>query len=173
MVWSGDGSHRGAELSVPQDEGLLAPVKKGHDYLHPVPQLGVEVEAGTGAVAYEDDERMLAHTEWLPTTFIRREYGVAPERVRTLTVRGDSMIDTIAPGERVRVALYQGEDMWNRKIYVFSGPFGLTIKRWNSTNSRIRLEADNPAVDPRVIDRDAWTADWSVVAWLLEVVKPL
>lgn len=141
--------------------------------LYPVPQLRVEVEAGTGAVAYDDDERSTAHTEWLSATFIRREYGVPPERVRTLTVRGDSMVDTIAPGERVRVALWEGETMWERKIYVFSGPFGLTIKRWNSTNGSIRLEADNPEVEPRVIERDAWEADWSVVAWLLEVVKPL
>lgn len=172
-MWSGDGARQRAELAVQADAGLPGPMQAGEHDLYPVPELRVEVEAGTGAVAYDDDEHTYTNTEWLSATFIRREYGVPPDRVRTLTVRGDSMIDTISPGERVRVALWEGDRMWQRRIYVFNGPFGLTIKRWNSTADRIVLEADNPAVENRSISRDTWEADWSVVAWLLEVVKPL
>ena len=141
--------------------------------MHPIPQLRVEVEAGTGAVAYEADELEVTETEWLAETFIRREYGVPPQRVRTLPVRGDSMVRTIMPGDRVRVALWDGEPMWERKIYVLRGPLGLTIKRWNVRGDNIELQADNPEVEGYTITPEDWEDKWTVVAWLLEVIKPL
>ena len=141
--------------------------------MHPIPQLRVEVEAGSGVIAYEADELAHEQTEWLSETFIRREYGVAPQRVRTLPVRGDSMVKTIMPGDRVRVALWDGEEMWERKIYIFKGPLGLTIKRWNTTGHNIQLQADNPNIDGYTITPEDWKDNWTVVAWLLEVIKPL
>lgn len=141
--------------------------------VHPIPQLQFEVEAGTGAVVYEAEESYQTQVEWLSGSYIRQEYGVSPERVRTLPVRGDSMVSTIMPGDRVRVALWDGEQMWERKIYIFKGPLGLTIKRWNTTGSNIELQADNPDVDGYRISAEEWEEQWTVVAWLLEVIKPL
>ena len=158
---------------VVQNRELAYELENAGLQLQRVPELRVEVEAGDGLKVYASDE-VEEQEQWLSRTFIRREYNVDPERVRTLRVRGNSMYPTIEPGDRIRVALWDGENLWEGNIYVLHSPAGLTIKRWGAhRNGHVVLHADNPDVEDRTISRDRWDEDWRPVAWALEVTQPL
>jgi phage repressor protein C with HTH and peptisase S24 domain len=158
---------------VVKDRDLAYELEKAGVQLQRVPVLRVEAEAGEGVQVYASDE-VEENEEWLSAAFIRREYNVAPDRVRSLRVRGNSMIETIEPGDRIRVALWDGETLWEGGIYVIHGPGGLTIKRYAGLrNGHVLLVADNPKVENRKIPRDRWDDEYRPVAWALEVTQPL
>jgi len=156
-----------------RDKDLAYELEDSGIEMHRVPQLRVEAEAGKGIEVYVPDE-VEEDEEWLSTAFIRREYQVAPEKVRTMRVRGNSMVDTIEPGDRIRVALWDGETLWENTIYVLYGPGGLTIKRYHGVhNGHVLLTADNPNVQDREVPQDRWDDEYRPVAWALEVTQPL
>jgi len=158
---------------VVRDKDLAYELEKSGISLQRVPQLHVEVSAGEGAEVYAPDE-IEENEEWLSETFIRREYNVAPSKVRTLRVRGNSMVDTIHPGDRIRVAVWDGETLWENTVYVIHTPGGLTVKRYAGlTNGHVLLTADNEDVRDREIPRERWDEDYRPVAWALEVTTPL
>ena len=158
---------------VVRDKELAYELEDSGIEMHRVPQLQVEVEAGEGVEVYVPDE-IEEDEEWLSTAFIRREYNVAPDKVRTMRVRGNSMIDTIEPGDRIRVALWDGEVLREGNIYVLYGPGGLTIKRYQGVHDgHVLLTADNEDVRDREIPRERWDEDYRPVAWALEVTTPL
>jgi len=166
-----NGSNQAIEV---RDKDLAYELEKAGIELQRVPVLRVEAEAGQGVTVYESDE-IEDEEEWLSSTFIRREYNVAPHKVRTLRVRGNSMEDTIQSGQRIRVALWDGEPMWMDAVYVvYHELAGLTIKRWGGMeNGDIVLLADNPDVSDRRVERETWEEEYRVVAWGLEVATPL
>jgi len=157
-----------------RDKDLAYELEKAGIELQRVPVLRVEAEAGQGIAVYESDE-IEDEEEWLSAAFIRREYGVAPHKVRTLRVRGNSMVPTIESGQRIRVAVWDGEPLWSNAVYVIHHSIGgLTIKRWGGIeNGDILLLADNPDVTDRRVDRETWDDDYRIVAWGLEVATPL
>ena len=156
-----------------RDRDLAYQLEEAGISLCRIPQLRVEVSAGEGVKVYESDE-IEEQEEWLSETFIRRQYHVQPQRVRTLPVRGSSMYDTIEPGDRIRVALWDGEPLWIDSIYVLHSPGGLVVKRYEGyRNGEVLLQADNPKVQDRHVPRDKWEEEWRPVAWALEVTKPL
>jgi phage repressor protein C with HTH and peptisase S24 domain len=158
---------------VVQDKDLAYELEESGIEMRRVPQLRVEVEAGEGVEVYVPDE-IEEDEEWLSAAFIRREYNVAPDKVRTLWVRGNSMRDTIEPGNRIRVALWDGETLWENTIYVLYGPGGLTIKRYQGVHDEhVLLTADNPDVQNREVPQDRWEGEYRPVAWALEVTQPL
>lgn len=156
-----------------RDKDLAHKLEDSGIEMHRVPQLRVEVDAGEGVEVYVPDE-IEEDEEWLSAAFIRREYNVAPDKVRTLRVRGNSMKDTIEPGDRIRVALWDGERLWEGSVYVLHGPGGLTIKRYQGVhNGHVLLTADNPNVQDREVPQDRWNDEYRPVAWALEVTQPL
>jgi phage repressor protein C with HTH and peptisase S24 domain len=158
---------------VLRDKDLAYELEDSGIEMQRVPELRVEAEAGEGIEVYVPDE-IEEDEEWLSTAFIRREYQVAPEKVRTMRVRGNSMVDTIEPGDRIRVALWDGETLWENTIYVLYGPGGLTIKRYQGVhNGHVLLTADNPNVQDREVPQDRWDDEYRPVAWALEVTQPL
>lgn len=164
---------RPADQLVVRDKDLACELEQSGISLQRVPQLRVEAEAGRGAEVYVADE-IEENEEWLSEAFIRREYNVAPEKVRTMRVRGHSMSPTIEPGSRIRVALWDGEPLWEHTVYVIHTPVGLTIKRYAGlTNGHVLLTADNEDVDDREIPQERWDEDYRPVAWALEVTSPL
>jgi phage repressor protein C with HTH and peptisase S24 domain len=155
------------------DRNLAHELEKSGISLQRVPQLKVDVSAGDGVEVYESDE-VEEDEEWLSEAFIRREYSVAPEKVRTLRVHGNSMIPTIEPGDRIRVAVWDGETLWENNVYVIHTPGGLTVKRYSGlTNGHVLLTADNEDVRDREIPGERWDEDYRPVAWALEVTTPL
>lgn len=158
---------------VVRDKDLAYELEESGIEMRRVPQLRVEVDAGHGAQVYAEDE-IEENEEWLTAAFIRREYSVDPSKVRTLRVRGNSMQPTIEPGDRVRVAVWDGETMWEGTVYVLHGPGGLTIKRYQGVhNGHVLLTADNPNVQDREVPQDRWNDEYRPVAWALEVTQPL
>lgn len=138
-----------------------------------VPHVRVEAEAGEGAVVYPSDEVEVGG-EWMTETYIRRNYNVSPSRVKSMVIRGNSMVDTINPGDRIRMALWNGEPMWTSTIYVIRGPGGLTVKRWQGVHDdSVILQADNPEIEDKTIPQEQWDEQYQPVAWVLEVTKPL
>jgi len=166
-----NGSKQAIEV---KDKGLAHQLDRAGIELQRVPVLRVEAEAGDGVAVYESDE-IEAEEEWLSSTFIRREYNVAPHKVRTLRVRGNSLKPTIQSGQRIRVAVWDGEPLWIDAVYVIHHSIGgLTIKRWGGIeNGDVVLVADNPDVSDRRVGREEWAEDYRVVAWGLEVATPL
>lgn len=136
-----------------------------------VPNVRVEASAGAGYVVHTEDE-LEEGGVWMSETYIRREYGVAPQRIRSMKVRGDSMIDTINPGERVRVALHDGDRLRDSAIYVISTPTGLVVKRLVLGATHIVLASDNPAKDDWEVEPEEWEK-FRPVALVLEVIRPL
>lgn len=170
-----DGPHsNGSSYALEvKDKDLADELEESGIDLQRVPVLRVEAEAGEGIEVYASDE-VEENEEWLSASFIRREYNVAPERVRTMRVRGNSMIETIEPGDRIRVAIWDGERLWEGSVYVLHGPGGLTIKRYAGVRSgHVLLAADNPDVEDRKIPQDRWDDEYRPVAWALEVTQPL
>lgn len=156
-----------------RDKDLAYALEESGISLQRVPQLQVEVSAGDGVEVYTPDE-IAEEEEWLSETFIRREYHVAPHKVRTLRVRGNSMADTISSGDRIRVALWDGETLWVDGVYVIYGEGGLLVKRYEGIdNNQVLLTADNPNIRDRRIEREVWEEEYRVVAWVLEVAQPL
>lgn len=173
MMVKGDDTTTGHAPMVIRDKDLAYELEESGIEMHRVPELRVEVAAGDGVEVYTPDE-MQWNEEWISRQFIRQEYQVAPEKVRTLRVRGNSMQDTIAPGDRIRVALWDGERLWEGSIYVLHGPGGLTIKRYQGVeNGHVLLRADNPDVSDRQVPQERWDNEYRPVAWALEVTQPL
>jgi phage repressor protein C with HTH and peptisase S24 domain len=84
-----------------------------------------ELEAGAG----NDLMKPVNGGLKLPKRYIREAYGVQPNRLCVLRVRGDSMRDTLRPGQRLMAARWEGEDLEDGVIYGLRGPLGFTVKR--------------------------------------------
>ena len=100
-------------------------VRSDEDYedrqLQKVPT--IEVGAGQEMLVVSDD---LA----LPEEWIRQTYCVPPEKLCLMKVRGDSMLDTLRPGQRLIAARYDGSQaLQDGLIYGLRSPLGFQVKR--------------------------------------------
>lgn len=139
-----------------------------------IPLLSVEVAAGDGVVAHEKDELEEAGPpDYLPEPYIRQEYGVRPQRVFDVRVRGDSMTDTIRAGERIRCVTWDGEDLVDGSIYILAGPWGALIKRVLFTGDTLTLHSDNDARPDTELSHEEFDEQYRVVASLLHVLRRL
>ena len=104
-----------------------------------------------------------------PDWYIRSEYGVSPERIRFVRVRGDSMLPTIAPGQRLVVALLQpGTTLRDSAIYILVGPGGAQVKRLIMEPDHIHVWSDNPDRPRFKVRLATFSKDYTVVAVVLE-----
>ena len=104
-----------------------------------------------------------------PDWYIRSEYGVSPDRIRFVRVRGDSMLPTIAPGQRLVVALLApGSTLRDSAIYILVGPGGAQVKRLIQEPDHIHVWSDNPDRPRFKVRLATFSKDYTVVAVVLE-----
>ena len=140
--------------------------------LQPVP----EVEFGAG-----DDVEIdtINGNLVLPRSYIRSEYGVQPERLVIMRVRGRSMVDTLQPGQKVLGARQEGQDLENDTIYGLRSTLGFSVKRlrfdWENGERVIWILPDNPEQKDQnhYLTRSEFAEEYDVVAKALEVGKKL
>lgn len=105
----------------------------------------------------------------LPDWYIRSEYGVSPERIRHVRVRGDSMTPTISPGQRLVVALLAaGSVLRDGLIYILAGPGGAQVKRLLLEPGHVHVWSDNPDRPRYRVALDQFDHEYRVVAVVLE-----
>lgn len=112
-----------------------------------VPRLDVQASAGSGAIGYGEDplDYLAFRTEWL------RGRGINPNAARILTVRGDSMEETIRDGDVLLVdtSIDQVKD---NAIYVLVLSSAVLVKRVHlRANGTVQLISDNPRYAPEEI----------------------
>jgi len=166
--WENGGDPRNME-----EEEVIAAVKTRpenltDDKMRPVP----EIEMGAG----EDvDTDTIEGNLVLPRSYIRSEYGVRPERLVIMRVRGRSMIDTLQPGQKVLAARQQGQDLENDTVYGLRSTLGFSVKRlrfdWENGERVIWILSDNPeqAEQNHYLTRSEFAEEYDVVAKALEV----
>lgn len=123
-----------------------------------------------------DDGLRLIETgksEWVETSFIREEYGVEPQLLRDFHITGDSMADTMQPGERARAVLWDCRPPNDGTVCILQGPVCLLIRRIRLKGKNILLVADNPDVPTREIDKDEWEDEYEPIARIVEVRRAL
>jgi phage repressor protein C with HTH and peptisase S24 domain len=132
-----------------------------------------EIEMGAG----EDvDTDTINGNLVLPRRYIRSEYGVRPERLVIMRVRGRSMVDTLQPGQKVLAARQQqGQDLENDTIYGLRSTLGFSVKRlrfdWENEERVIWILSDNPEQTDQnhFLTRSEFVEEYDVVAKALEV----
>ena len=138
-----------------------------------VPEVVLEPSAGPGTDEEVEVEEVQGDT-LLPDTFIRREYGVSPERLRTIRVRGSSMEPTIRPGQRLLVALVPpAQALQDGLVYVFAGPGGVQIKRLFLEPGHVRVWSDNPDAPRFAVALPTFESEYRIVAVALEASHKL
>ena len=155
-----------------EEEETVAQLEALGIELHPIARVGVEADAGTGVEVYPEDE-LEEVAEWLPAQVIRTRYKVPPWRVKRLLVRGNSMVPTLQPGQEVRIALWNGEHLWDGRVYVLNSPFGVIIKRLRLRHDHLVIASDNPEEENLQLSGDEFNEHYRVVAWLLDKVEYL
>ena len=104
-----------------------------------------------------------------PDWYIRSEYGVSPERIRFIRVKGDSMVSTLMPGERLVIALlHDGYTLRDSAIYVIVGPGGAQVKRLILEPGQVTVWSDNPNRPRFPVKLATFRQDYRIVAVVLE-----
>jgi len=140
--------------------------------LQPVPE--IEMETGEDTGAHPKDNSLV-----LPRSYIRSEYGVHPERLVVMRVRGRSMAGTLSPGQKVLAARHEGQDLEDDVIYGLRGLLGFMVKRLRFDRKEgkpvIWIWSDNPelADQRRCLELSEFEEEYDVVAKALEVRQKL
>ena len=148
------------------------------DLVH-IPEVSVEADAGDGTDPQAYDLEEMNGELRLPAWYIRAEYGVEPSRVRQIRTRGNSMQPTIYPGQRLLVAIWQGEPLQDGLVYVIYGPHGLMIKRLflredDEGERWVIVSSDNrKRVEPFRVPAARFEDDYRIVAVALEINRKL
>jgi phage repressor protein C with HTH and peptisase S24 domain len=135
-----------------------------------------EIEMGAGD---DVDTDTINGNLVLPRSYIRSEYGVQPERLVIMRVRGRSMIDTLQPGQKVLAARQDGQDLENDTIYGLRSSLGFSVKRlrfdWEGNERVIWILSDNPEQSDQnlYLTRSEFEQEYDVVAKALEVGQKL
>jgi transcriptional regulator with XRE-family HTH domain len=140
--------------------------------LQPVPE--IEMEAGGDTGAHPKSSSLV-----LPRSYIRSEYGVHPERLVVMRVRGRSMAGTLSSGQKVLAARHEGQDLEDDVIYGLRGPLGFMVQRLRFDRKEgkpvIWIWSDNPelADQRRCLELSEFEEEYDVVAKALEVRQKL
>ena len=114
-----------------------------------VPEMAVQASAGGGAPNCEDAAE--AARWYLPEAMLRHEGRAAPENLRILGARGDSMEPLIGEGDRIVVDISRRMPVTGEMVVLWDGG-GLVVKRVElmpgSQPPGIRLISANPAYEP-------------------------
>ena len=138
-----------------------------------IPEVTVEVSAG-GAAITEEFVDEAARWHW-PENMIRHEAGAAPENLRILRVRGNSMEPEMREGDRVVVDVSRRLPATGETFVLWDGN-GLVVKRVDAVHAgagdedgppRIRLISANPDYAPY----SCFARDAHIVGKVLWVVR--
>ncbi len=119
-----------------------------------IPEIAVEAGAGAGALA-EEFVSETARWHW-PENMLRYEGGTAPENVRILRVRGNSMQPEMREGDRIVVDVSRRLPSTGETFVLWDGN-GLVVKQVEAVQShgagedkppRLRLISANPDYAP-------------------------
>jgi len=118
-----------------------------------IPEITVEVAAGPGATA-EEFVSETARWHW-PENMIRHEAGAAPEDLRILRVRGNSMEPEMREGDRIVVDVSRRQPATGETFVLWDGN-GLVVKHVEKVHDkvggddppRLRLISANPDYPP-------------------------
>ncbi|MCA6305263.1 MAG: helix-turn-helix transcriptional regulator [Phenylobacterium sp.] len=118
-----------------------------------IPELDVRAAAGDGALddAVGDGEHVVA--SWsMPAAILRAQTTAPRDRMRIITVYGDSMAPDFNPGDRILVDTDDRRPSPPGVFAIWDG-IGLVIKRVeyviNSSPAAVRLISRNPQYEPR------------------------
>lgn len=140
--------------------------------LHLIPE--VEVDAGPGR---EPQLEEVNGGFYVPEEYIRRVYGVRPEKLCVMRVVGDSMVDTLQPGQRVIAARWEGEKPRDGAIYGLHGPTGFMVKRLRFGREEgqdvIWIWSDNEDRGRWWVTMEEFDEKYTPLAWAIEVGKKL
>ena len=126
------------------------------------------VDAAAGAGALNDDDAAEAARWYMPDAMIRHEGRTAPENLRILGARGDSMEPFIGEGDRIVVDISRRVPVTGEMVVLWDGG-GLVVKRvemlTHTEPPAIRLHSANPAYEPytclideaHVVGKVIWT----------------
>ena len=142
-------------------------MEQGPVPLTPISEVEVEASAGPGALA---DEFVAERARWfLPEGMIRYEGGAAPDAVRLLRVRGDSMEPELSEGDRLLVDTARRVPETGEMFVLWDGG-GLVVKRVEHERTdggapELRLKSANPdyddytclAEDIHIVGKVLWT----------------
>jgi hypothetical protein len=177
---TGDGPmilpERGLSLSAsaPNDTRSMtaAELRDAPTRYHPVSFVQVRVDATGDLHLDEIDE-----PEWLSASYIRRQYDVAPERLRKFRVSDNRMAPVIQAGDRVRAALLSAdappEQLIDQGPHLLFGPDGVFSARLRTDESLILLHGDNPDATVHEVPPSDWGEGFRPIARILEVLRPL
>lgn len=171
MLASGVG---GSSLSIrdePQERGesRSPPGADSSDpRVHEVPLVRIQEEPDNTLRLIETGQ-----SEWVRDSFIQEEYGVRPALLRDFRIFGDSMADTIRPGNRVRAVLWDCRSPNDGTICIFQSPISLLIRRVRLKDEAVALVADNPDVPDQKIGPEKWETEYEPIARILEVRRAL
>ncbi len=125
----------------------------------PVPMLDLQVSAGTGRLA--DEEEVAALIAFDPA-WLRRFTPAGSDELGLVQVQGDSMAPTLLPGDDILVDRSDTADRLRDGIYVLRVEDSLLVKRLtlHPVRRRVTVQSDNPAY-----------ADWPDLA--LDEITPV
>jgi len=124
-----------------------------------IPEVTVEVSAGAGTFA----EELVSETalwQW-PENMIRHEAGSAPENLRILRVRGNSMEPELRDGDRIVVDVSRRLPAMGETFVLWDG-IGLVVKHVEVVRGDAVDEDDSPRL--RLISANADYAPYSCLA---------
>lgn len=168
---NGSGGALTPRVSPPPGE---SPAPEPEERLVHIPLL-IDIEAAAageagGYLVDMDEAAFEPSGTRLPEWYIRREYGVSPERVFYMQARGDSMVPTILPGQRVLVALLTpGTEVRDGLVYIVRSPGGILVKRLRLEPDHVRVSSDNPLYEGYLVGLARWQDEYVVLAVVLEL----
>ena len=154
--------------SPPDGQDSRSVTQDSTPHFHEIPLVRIR-EDRTGALQLIETDG----AEWISESFIREEYGVRPELLRDFPISGDSMLDTIRPGDRVRGVLWNCRAPNDGTICILRGPISLMVRRVRLRNEHVLLIADNPDVSDLKINMNQWEETYEPIARILEVRRAL
>ena len=137
----------------------------------PIELIVIEAGVGNGIEIYTEH---VTELYWMAEDVMRREYSVAPSRIKEISIHGNSMVPTIQPGERIKVALWEDEPLRDGLIYLILGPLGLMVKRLRFDKNQLHITSDNAhEYPPYSVSREEFERDYRVVAFAVEMSRKL
>ncbi|MEL6706084.1 MAG: S24 family peptidase, partial [Bacteroidota bacterium] len=164
LAGQGDG---GTPTTTPTSAALVAHASPADD-LYRIADVAVEVAAGDGTTPPDGAPRYELEDQggevYYPGWFIRSEFGIEPQRLKTVRVVGTSMMPTLLPGSRVYVALQNGDPLRDGGVYVLLSPDGLLIKRLffeqrEDASRHVLIHSDNPDAPSYTVPAEVFGRD--------------
>jgi SOS-response transcriptional repressor LexA len=92
--------------------------------------------------------------------------GISDDRYQVTTVRGDSMVDRLHPGDQVLIDVTRRKPLEGEVVVVDRGHLGRTIGYWHREGDRCYLEKHNGAT----IDLGL-PGDWQILGTITRIVN--